>query len=60
MTTDGPLEVAIVGAGRMGNAHLRALQSSDAVRVVAASDPDRAARDRWKPKACEHTRRSRS
>jgi myo-inositol 2-dehydrogenase/D-chiro-inositol 1-dehydrogenase len=46
MATDHPLEIAIVGAGRMGSAHIRALRSSKTVRVVAASDPDPAARDR--------------
>ncbi len=46
MTTDDPLEIALVGVGRMGSAHLRALQGSDVVRVVAVSDPDPVARDR--------------
>ena len=36
--------LGLVGAGRMGRAHLRALASSDAVRVVAIAEPSEAAR----------------
>ena len=36
--------LALVGAGRMGRTHLRALSSSDAVRVVAVVEP-------WKRRA---------
>jgi myo-inositol 2-dehydrogenase / D-chiro-inositol 1-dehydrogenase len=38
--------VALVGAGRMGTAHLRALRYSDRVRVVAVADPVLEARSR--------------
>ncbi len=36
--------LALVGAGRMGRTHLRALSSSDAVRVVAVVEPVEASR----------------
>jgi myo-inositol 2-dehydrogenase/D-chiro-inositol 1-dehydrogenase len=39
------LRLALVGGGRMGNTHLDALASSDAVRVTAAMDPVPAARE---------------
>ena len=31
--------LGLVGAGRMGRVHLRALSSSDVVRVVAVAEP---------------------
>jgi myo-inositol 2-dehydrogenase/D-chiro-inositol 1-dehydrogenase len=37
--------LGLVGAGRMGQTHLRALASGDAVRVVAAAEPAAAIRD---------------
>lgn len=39
MEGSSPLNVALVGAGRMGRAHLSALQASSAVRVAAIVDP---------------------
>jgi myo-inositol 2-dehydrogenase/D-chiro-inositol 1-dehydrogenase len=39
-----PFRLGLVGAGRMGRTHLRALASSEAVRVVAIADPSEAAR----------------
>jgi myo-inositol 2-dehydrogenase/D-chiro-inositol 1-dehydrogenase len=36
--------IGLVGAGRMGRVHLRALSSSDTVRIVAAAEPSEAAR----------------
>ncbi len=36
--------LGLVGAGRMGRVHLRALSASDAVRVVAAAEPSEPAR----------------
>ena len=36
--------LGLVGAGRMGRVHLRALSSSDVVRVVAVAEPSEAAR----------------
>jgi myo-inositol 2-dehydrogenase/D-chiro-inositol 1-dehydrogenase len=36
--------IGLVGAGRMGRVHLRALADSDAVRVVAIADPSAASR----------------
>src|ERR1700730_14458050 len=37
--------LGLVGAGRMGRVHLRALSSSDVVRVVAVAEPSAVARD---------------
>jgi myo-inositol 2-dehydrogenase/D-chiro-inositol 1-dehydrogenase len=37
--------LGLVGAGRMGRVHLRALSGSDAVRVVAVAEPSNKARD---------------
>ena len=36
--------LGLIGAGRMGRVHLRALSASDAVRVVAVAEPAEAAR----------------
>jgi myo-inositol 2-dehydrogenase / D-chiro-inositol 1-dehydrogenase len=36
--------LGLIGAGRMGRTHLRAIAGSDTVRVVAVADPDEAAR----------------
>jgi myo-inositol 2-dehydrogenase / D-chiro-inositol 1-dehydrogenase len=36
--------LGLVGAGRMGRVHLRALSGSDAVRIVAVAEPSEAAR----------------
>jgi myo-inositol 2-dehydrogenase/D-chiro-inositol 1-dehydrogenase len=38
--------LGLIGAGRMGRVHLRALSASDVVRVVAVADPSAAARDK--------------
>ena len=47
--TDGVLELALVGAGRMGRMHLRALDPAGgrtaAVRVTDVVEPTQAARD---------------
>ena len=37
--------LAVVGAGRMGRTHMRALSNSDRVRVVAVVEPSEASRD---------------
>jgi myo-inositol 2-dehydrogenase / D-chiro-inositol 1-dehydrogenase len=36
--------LGLIGAGRMGSVHLRALSTSDAVRVVAVAEPSESAR----------------
>lgn len=36
--------LGLIGAGRMGRTHLRALSGCDAVRVVAAAEPSEQAR----------------
>jgi len=52
--TDGVVELALVGAGRMGRMHLRALDPSGgrttAVRVTDVVEPTRAARDALRDK----------
>src|SRR5690349_7433343 len=40
----GGFRLGLVGAGRMGRAHLQALAGHDAVRVVAVAEPSAAAR----------------
>ena len=35
-----PFRIAVVGGGRMGQMHIRALAASDAVKVVAVVEPD--------------------
>jgi myo-inositol 2-dehydrogenase / D-chiro-inositol 1-dehydrogenase len=42
--TTAPFRLGLVGAGRMGRTHLRALAGADAVRVVAVAEPSTAAR----------------
>src|SRR5918912_3031367 len=44
MPPPDPVRLAIVGAGRMGATHLRALAAAPSVRVVAVVDPLRAVR----------------
>ena len=39
-----PFGIGLVGAGRMGRTHLRALAGSDAVKVIAIAEPSAAAR----------------
>src|SRR5580700_1446770 len=39
-----PFGIGLVGAGRMGRTHLRALAGSDLVRVTAIAEPSAAAR----------------
>jgi myo-inositol 2-dehydrogenase/D-chiro-inositol 1-dehydrogenase len=41
----GPFRIGLVGAGRMGRTHLRALASSEQVAVTAIAEPSAAARD---------------
>ena len=36
--------IGLIGAGRMGRVHLRALSGSDIIRVVAVAEPSEAAR----------------
>jgi myo-inositol 2-dehydrogenase / D-chiro-inositol 1-dehydrogenase len=43
--TDGVVELALVGAGRMGRMHLRALERTAAVRVTDVVEPTAAARE---------------
>ena len=42
---DGPFRLGLVGAGRMGRTHLRALAGSADIRVVAVAEPAAAARE---------------
>jgi myo-inositol 2-dehydrogenase/D-chiro-inositol 1-dehydrogenase len=39
-----PFRLGLVGAGRMGRAHLDALAGDDAVRIAAVADPSPEAR----------------
>ena len=45
MTSEPPFRLGLIGAGRMGRVHLRALSGSSTVRVVAVVEPSGAARD---------------
>lgn len=42
--TREPVRLLLIGAGRMGLTHLRALQDSDAVRIEAVVDPNESSR----------------
>jgi myo-inositol 2-dehydrogenase / D-chiro-inositol 1-dehydrogenase len=42
---NGPVQVALVGLGRMGRVHARALAGFDTMEVVAVADPSAAARE---------------
>ena len=46
MAMSDALNIAVVGAGRMGCTHLRALAGAESLRVVAVVDPSTAARSR--------------
>ena len=46
MTESAPTRIALVGAGRMGQVHLAALQSSDEITVAAVVEPVAATRER--------------
>jgi predicted homoserine dehydrogenase-like protein len=39
--TDGALQIGLVGAGRMGRTHLRAVTGSEIVAIVAVTEPAR-------------------
>lgn len=39
-----PFRLGLIGAGRMGRVHMRALADSDAVRIVAVAEPSASAR----------------
>lgn len=46
MTGSGPTRLALIGAGRMGQVHLAALQSSDEIAVAAVVEPYATIRER--------------
>ena len=46
MAMSDALNIAVIGAGRMGCTHLRALAGAESIRVVAVVDPSTAARSR--------------
>ena len=46
MTGSTRTRIALVGAGRMGQVHLAALQSSDEIAVAAVVEPFAATRER--------------
>lgn len=46
MSDQNPTRIALVGAGRMGQVHLAALQSSDEIAVVAVVEPFAETRER--------------
>ncbi len=46
MTDSDPTRIALIGAGRMGQVHLAALQSSDEIAVAAVVEPYAATRER--------------
>jgi myo-inositol 2-dehydrogenase/D-chiro-inositol 1-dehydrogenase len=48
---DEPISVAVLGAGRMGQAHIRNLASISDVKVVIVADPDAAAAERGRAMA---------
>ena len=45
MSTDGRIRIALVGAGRMGQVHLRAILASEEIELAAVAEPVQATRE---------------